>query len=349
MNKWGKVLLVSFTYMGTIVGAGFATGQEILQFFTQYGRTGTFTIVFAVLLFSWLGMKIMLISHDQGATSYEDLNKFIFGERIGRWFSLVTLIMLFGVTTVMLAGAGSIFVEQLQMSYQAGLIITLLLSYGVIMRGMNGILTANSVVVPIMLLVTVLITLHTTGTPGAENWIRLHHDAPTAKAWTAPILYAAYNLSLAQAVLVPLGSNIQDRNVLKWGGLAGGAGIGLLLLAGHFALTAHMPGVAQFEIPMGHIISNLGAEVRLLFLLAVYGEIFTTFIADVYGLSLQICQRTGLKRKTVSVSVMALCFIISQFGFSKLLSTLYPLFGLISLAWFTAIIWREYGTRPNGG
>lgn len=32
---------VAATYIGTVVGAGFATGQEVLQFFNRFGAMGT--------------------------------------------------------------------------------------------------------------------------------------------------------------------------------------------------------------------------------------------------------------------------------------------------------------------
>ncbi|MCC2685215.1 MAG: hypothetical protein K0R75_2114, partial [Paenibacillaceae bacterium] len=129
MNKSVKVIQIGFTYIGTVVGAGFASGQEILQFFTKYGSVGTWTILLSFVLFAWLGTKLMLLSHDVGAKSFEDLNKYMFGERAGMWVSLFTMLILFGVTTVMLAGAGSLFAEQLHWSYQIGLLLTLLLSY----------------------------------------------------------------------------------------------------------------------------------------------------------------------------------------------------------------------------
>lgn len=34
MKSHVRTLQIAFTYIGTIVGAGFATGQEILKFFT---------------------------------------------------------------------------------------------------------------------------------------------------------------------------------------------------------------------------------------------------------------------------------------------------------------------------
>ncbi|UUZ93934.1 hypothetical protein LJK87_04485 [Paenibacillus sp. P25] len=105
MKRWGNVLQISFTYIGTVVGAGFATGQEILQFFTRYGWMATLTIGIACALFVWLGIKLMLIAHELNAKSYEDLNNLLFGPKIGGYVSLFTLITLFGVTTVMLAGA----------------------------------------------------------------------------------------------------------------------------------------------------------------------------------------------------------------------------------------------------
>ena len=91
MNILGRSLLIGFTYIGTIVGAGFATGQEIIQFFTLYGRMATLTIIVSSILFIWLGTKIMMISHEIKAHSYEDINIHLFGQHIGRWVSMLML------------------------------------------------------------------------------------------------------------------------------------------------------------------------------------------------------------------------------------------------------------------
>ncbi|UUZ79929.1 hypothetical protein LJK88_33630 [Paenibacillus sp. P26] len=148
MKRWGNVLQISFTYIGTVVGAGFATGQEILQFFTRYGWMATLTIGIACALFVWLGIKLMLIAHELNAKSYEDLNNLLFGPKIGGYVSLFTLITLFGVTTVMLAGGGSVFKEQLHLPGQSGMLFTPLLTYMLLMKGMDAIIAVNSIVVP---------------------------------------------------------------------------------------------------------------------------------------------------------------------------------------------------------
>jgi uncharacterized membrane protein YkvI len=341
MRTGSQIVRVAFTYIGTVVGAGFASGQEILQFFTRYGWIATMTITLSTFFFVWIGIKLMLMAHDLKASSYEDLNRVIFGKRIGNWINLFMMLVLFGITTVMLAGAGTVFEEQLHLSYKTGLLVTLMLSYFVLSRGIGAIMTVNSIVVPIMLLFSLVIVVYTWHSPSSGNWLRITSDDSLGQIWFAPILYTAFNLAMAQAVLVPMGASICNRSVLYWGGLLGGAGIGMLLLSAHYALSAQMPGIAQYEIPMGNIINRLGSVPQIAYLLVIYGEIFTTFIADAYGLSLQLQQRTKLNPKILLISVLAFSYLVSHIGFKALLSALYPLFGLISVAWLVLMIWRN--------
>ncbi|MFD0619991.1 hypothetical protein ACFQZR_21195 [Paenibacillus sp. GCM10027629] len=336
-----KVLQIAFTYIGTIVGAGFATGQEILQFFTQYGRFAPWTILIATVLFVWLGTKIMLIAHEIRANSYEDLNKHLFGQAAGKVISLFLMIVLICVNSVMLAGAGSLFVEHFNIHYQTGLLLTLIATFFLLRKGMNAILTLNSIVVPLMLIFTCLIVLNTLDSPSANRWITLIVDKSWTATWAAPFLYSAFNLAMAQAVLVPLGAQMPSRGVIRTGGILGGIGIGFMLLSGHFALSAYMPGITQFEIPMGKIAYQLGLFAQMVYLLLIFSEIFTTFVADVYGVTLQIQQRIRLSTPIITLLLMIISYLISQFGFSSLLSVLYPLFGLFSLVWLVMIVLKK--------
>jgi uncharacterized membrane protein YkvI len=348
MRKLGRIIQVGFTYAGTVVGAGFATGQEILQFFTRYGWPATLSICLSTLLFVSLGIKLMLLAHDLKARSYEDMNTFLFGRSIGRWTNLFTLFTMLGVSSVMLAGAGSVFEEQFHLPYQWGLFITLCLSYLILTKGMQAIMAVNSVVVPLMLCFIGMVVWHTWSLPGSGNWLELTSDFSLGQTGLSPLLYAAFNLSMAQGVLVPLGGQIQDRHTLYWGGVTGGLIIGLMLLAGHFALSAQMPGIAQFDIPMGQLISSIGWVWQLLFACVIYGEIFTTYIADLFGISRQMEQHLQIPRVWIVLSLLLFTYIISQFGFKSLLATLYPLFGLFSLAWMFMLLWpRKRGFHTN--
>ena len=60
----GKVnikTVISFAgaYVATVIGSGFATGQEILQFFTFYGYAGIIGGIISMVLFSWFGAEVI--------------------------------------------------------------------------------------------------------------------------------------------------------------------------------------------------------------------------------------------------------------------------------------------------
>ncbi|WP_435921653.1 YkvI family membrane protein [Paenibacillus sp. DYY-L-2] len=345
MKNAAKVLQIAFTYIGTVVGAGFATGQEILQFFTKYGKWGGPAILLATVLFIWLGTKMMLLAQKIKAESFEDLNRKLFGDRIGQVLSLFTMVVLIGVNSVMLAGAGSVFMEHFGLHYQIGLWVTLIFTFFLIGRGINGVMKLNSIVVPMMITLSLTIIFSTAGSPGASSFLTLTTDRPLFAAWASPLMYAAFNLSMAQAVLVPIGSHTNDRRAIVWGGMIGGLGVGFLLMAGHFALSAHMPGIVQFEIPMGNIARQLGGTIQFIYIGLIFMEIFSTFVADIYGVTLQIKQRLKLPPKLIVFGVLMICYVTSQFGFSSLLSVLYPAFGLFSLFWAVMLAVYRHGDR----
>lgn len=345
MKNRFRVFQIAFTYIGTIVGAGFATGREILQFFTQFGYWAVLTIILSTGLFIWLGTRIMILARRIRAKSYEDLNKHLFGEKLGGWISLFMLIILLGVNSIMLAGAGSVFMENLNLHYQTGLLLTMIGTYLILRKGIQSILYMNTLVVPMMITLSLLIVFQTASSPGADRFVTLTTDHSLPSVWLAPLLYTAFNLVMAMPVLVPLGSHTESAKAVKWGGVLGGAGVGFMLMAAHIALSAQMPGITQYEIPMGSIANQLGWGVQMLYIVLIFLEIFSTFVADVYGITLQVQQRTNLSRKTITVSIMLICYTLSQFGFSSLLSILYPLFGLLCLFWVLRLTVFGIATR----
>lgn len=333
MRRWGLSLQVAFTFIGTVVGAGFATGKEVLQFFTRFGNWAPLMIVVSTALFVWLGAKMMLTAATLRARSYEDLNKHLFGRQAGVWISHLMLVVLLGVNAVMLAGAGSLFAEHLNLHYQTGLLITMVACFALLRKGMSAIMTINTLVVPVMIFFTIMLVVQTLHGPGADRWMSLPMELSPWAAVLSPFLYGAFNLSMSQAVLVPLGARIGDPIVLRRGAWIGGIGIGVMLLAGHMTLSSRMPGASQFDIPMGGIAREIGPWIHWIFVFLIFMEIFTTLVADIYGLSLQIGERVKIPLNALIVLVLLLCFAAGQFGFGPLLATLYPAFGMLSLGW----------------
>ncbi|MGG1880255.1 hypothetical protein ABDI30_22170, partial [Paenibacillus cisolokensis] len=71
-------------------------------------------------------------------------------------------------------------------------------------------------------------------------------------------MYAGLNFAFILAVMVPLGSEVDDESALKWRGFWGGIGLGFMLLVSHFAMSSKMPEILQYDIPMAEIIRGFG-------------------------------------------------------------------------------------------
>lgn len=327
------IIQIAATYMGTVVGAGFASGLSIMQFFTVFGAYGIFGILVSTFLFIWLGTKMMIMSHRLKAYSYQELNTYLFGRHFGKVANGVSFVILFGVTSVMLSGAGSIFQEQIGLSEQWGMIISLVLIYLVLTQQLKGILAINTLVVPMMLFFSFIVGMTYFSMEELYRTNEWQREQVGQLEWIiSPFAYAALNFATLQAVLVPLGSEVKDERILTWGGFLGGIGIGLMLLTSHFSMNSLMPGIMKFSIPMAEVIREFGPYMHLLFILVIYGEIFTTLIGNVFGMSRQIQSiYPSLPSNLLVLTILLACFVISQISFSSLLSNLYTLFGYVGL------------------
>jgi uncharacterized membrane protein YkvI len=339
-KKWGAAFQVAAVYVGTIVGAGFATGKEIVEFFTRFGFIGLIGILMCGYILIFQGSKLMRISARIGAKSYQEFNEYLFGKFIGSGINLLMLFMLLGVCAVMLSGAGAIFEEQLGFSRNIGLVVTIVLSIIVMIVGIKGLFAVNVFVVPMMILFSFLLLLLSMKLPNfMENILFIPYEEDGWKSVVAPFSYTAFNLGLAQAVLVPVAAEINDDETLKWGGILGGAALTIILLSSHMTLVMK-PNIEAYEIPMAVIMKDLASGFFWFHILVIYGEIFTSVIGNIFGLERQI--RTYLPIPTIVTVglIFLITYYISLINYGTLLSFLYPIFGYASLL-FIILLWMK--------
>ena len=63
-------MMIGFAYTGVIVGAGFSTGQEILQFFTNYGTWSYAAIILSALIIMFVGRQAAKLGYLVKADSH---------------------------------------------------------------------------------------------------------------------------------------------------------------------------------------------------------------------------------------------------------------------------------------
>ncbi|PGT87835.1 hypothetical protein [Bacillus sp. AFS040349] len=327
-RSWIASFQVAAVYVGTVVGAGFATGREIVEFFTKYGVFGLAGILLVGFIFVYIGTKMLILSKRINAASYQDLMIFLFGKKIGRFINIFMLIILLGLTSIMLSGAGAIFKEQLGLSVRLGVIITILLTIAVMFFGIKGLFSVNIIVVPMLILFSTILAVQSFSIEALS--VMPDKSSATFKWILSAVSYAAFNLTMAAAVLVPLANEIQDEKVLKRGGILGGVFLTAILISSHIALST-LPNVMDYDIPMAEVMKTTFYAIYFIYIAVIYGEVFTSVIGNLYGLERQIASFLNIPSMIIVCSILCVAAFISKFGYSSLISTLYPIFGYVCL------------------
>ncbi|TLM82046.1 MAG: hypothetical protein FDZ75_07735 [Actinobacteria bacterium] len=254
---------------------------------------------------------------------------------------LLLSFFLFGTLSVMLAGAGAIFTEQLGLPAAAGTTLTLILSVVTVMFGLSGIIRANIIVVPVMISLGLLVSLPEIN-PGKVLAV-LDNFSPAAQTaapnWLlAAGLYLTFNLALSVPVLAPLGSEIRSGRILICGGLLGGTLLGILALVINLALLNAYPASSGYQIPMLLVAKKSSPMLLHAYIFVLWAEIFTTIIGNVFGLGARLAELTGFSYRKTILPVMAGALLLSQAGFARLVTHLYPLFGYFAIVFILCLL-----------
>lgn len=340
---------IAAAYVGTVIGAGFASGQELLQFFAGYGIWGLLGIATAGWGFAYLGSHVLDIGFRLGATGYSQILYQVCGRKIGAALDACTAVFLFGGVCIMLAGTGAIAQQFFGLSYMAGVIAMALLLLFTTARGVSGIANVNLFLIPLLILMIVSMGFYSLWYHGTSEFIQELREIPQPPfSWHwlgSSIQYLSYNLVYGATILAPLGKVTPKTGVRRAGGWSGGILLGLLSLWITILLLTHHEQIAASEVPMLEISQIQHPWNYWLYAATLLGAMYTTAIASLYGTAEKLARRFGLSLKIAILFILPAALLFSQFGFSRLIGILYPVFGLLS-CWFTfRLLWL--GSRDN--
>lgn len=343
-----SVFTVAATYVGTVVGAGFATGQEILRFFTHLGLSGIYGVILATVLLAVLGSAVLRLGQRLRAESHRAVVEEVAGPALGRLTDWVITFFLFGSAAVMMAGSGAVFAEHWHLNRFLGTLIMAILAGGTVAMGLRGVVASISAVAPVLIVMVLVISTGSIMVNGISAgdlaWFQPHEAASGLWPLSA-VLYVSYNLLLSISVLAPLGREATDERVLHYGGLLGGVALGLGALFINLAVMAGLPSSAQFEVPMLHLARQFPPWLQTSYSMILWAEVYTTAVASLFGLAIRLTSPQAPSYGRFVVGASALALVASQFGFSQLVGVLFPAVGWIGLIFVGGLLLRSFGVR----
>lgn len=301
--------------VGSLVGAGFASGREVWEFFARYGPEGQVGVILFVALIAFAGGLILEVARSHESHSYRDLTTALTGPVLSRWLDIPVAISLYLGLSATLAGAGELGVNLGLPSPMIGVAGAALLTGGIVAR-QNGMEAASMVLVPLLVMLILATTgLHVLPTLKATN-------GTFARMWTGGAAqgaakYFLYNALLCLVLFASLGARVQSRMGAWLGALAGAAVLGALALAVVHAEVRTSAAVSGAALPLLVLARGRHSLLGHGYALALAAALLTTSVGNAFGLSARL-QAGGWRADRSGLWVSLLAVPLALVGFVPL-------------------------------
>lgn len=352
----GSIFQTAAVFIGTIVGAGLASGQEITQFFSTYGYRSFLGILICGLIYIVISSIIISISLKHKLSSYTELITLVSPGFFGVITDIFTSFFLVSGAAIILAGSGALLHQYFGVSKWVGILLMAIISLYTLLKDTKGLITINSFIVPT--LTTIIITIFVLYLVFYNDLVSASYikQIPSYKNTLIPaqwffsaLLYAGFNMLCCSGVLVPVSQEIKHKRILIPGVIVGALGLTVLCYLINIMLLLNIPQIFKYEIPLLYITNRFGMLMQILLLCVIWCEMFSTEVSDIYSVGKTIEKKFNIPYKKAVLLVLIVAIPISQIGFRNLIKVLYPGFGAISLIFLIQCIvfYRKSAKNQN--
>ena len=201
------MIQIVLVIIGALIGAGFASGQEMYSFFYSYGEKGILGIIVTCTLIAIIIYKILKIGVENEINNYDEfLSMFIKSKKLIKIANIILNILLLITFFIMVAGFGAYFEQEIGIYKILGSLILVIMCFIVFQTNVKGVLKVSEYLVPLLIVLLLVI--------GIINISTINLDGITIpsikEGWLlSSITYCSYNIILIIPVLISLRKHIR--------------------------------------------------------------------------------------------------------------------------------------------
>lgn len=366
MKNWFRIwILPGAAFQSILVGGGYGTGREVVEFISRFGPMGGLLAVLLVgILMSVLLAVTFEISRRFQILEYRGFFKILLGQF---WvvYEVVFILALVLVLAVTGSAAGALFQDSFGLS--AGLGIGLMLFIIVLFNYFGRQWVENSLAIwGLMMSVAMVAFVLLTVVFKGEGIAAAFESEDTVASihsgwWLGGLMFFLYNIFVAPAVLYTTEYITTRRQAIGAGAIAGIFGV-FPGIAFHLAFMADYPGILEQVLPTYSMINQLDLSLFLcVYLVLLFGTIVQTGVGVLQGINERLDawwrERQGksleprIHAAVAGLAVLA-SMLLADVGIVALVSR-----GYGSLAWFSLAIyvlpvltlgvWKLWSTDPK--
>ena len=348
LSRFQKLVLPGLILQSVVIGGGYSTGREVVQYGARYGAVGWITVVVAVVGFSLVSALVFEVARVFRSYDYKTWIQQIIGKFWPIFEGLFLVMVIIGIAVVVSAG-GNILEQTWGFPYLPAVLGITAAVAVIICHGSHTVerfKTIGSVFLYSGYAIFSWVVL-------SQKWgqvaaVFASHDSsyvPGAGSWAAfssGVLYVGYNLAVFPTVLFCLHRQDSRKETMAAGLVAG------LLMTVPFGLTylslmAFYPAeeVIGAPVPWLPMLQSLGSPFVVLLYGAVVGwTLVETTVGVIHAIVDRIerhlspdrgtrLQRTsGLSQKhraLLAIAILAAAAALSRFGITALVARGYSL------------------------
>jgi len=331
-------LIKALIYVGIILGAGFASGAEILAYFADFGDAGFFGLILASALFALVGWAIWYICTVKGISDYQSFMDITMGVRFAKIMEAVLGFFMFVVFAAMLAAMGSALNESFGFEYLLSISIVAAICFVTFLFGISGIIKLNAYISPLLIVGCTLIGFLTFAWSDRPAFAIALRSAELLRSnwYISAVTYVGYNI-IGAVVILPSLICKTKKEALKPALFSGvillvlGFSIFISLLANHLS-------VAGVQIPLLALVLRHGPLVTYIFMLLFLAACFTTAATNGYAVAATISGRYKVNEILLKALISLLGVLAALAGFSNFVRVIYPIFAVAGVIEIILII-----------
>lgn len=329
MSEKRGIAQIACVYSGTVLGAGFATGQEIVRYFLRFGTIGILGIALSGVLFSLVGYKVLYLSYKKGFTTYRELAEFLMGKTLGRVMEVVVALFLMVLFSTMLAASGLTIKTVFSIPEVYGTSIVSFLCFITFLYRVEGIVKINSVLCPILIIGGMIIGLVLYFTDSTEVFNML--GVVSENVFVSMLVYVSYNIITAVSLLITMADKIKNKKMALYSGILGGGSMALLGVCIALPIIKYFDMVGGESMPMLSLVMANSGIFRYGYILILSAAIFTTAIGNGFALLGWLESRIRANNAVLALIVCVTGLVFSKIGFVGLVGKVYMIFGYVGL------------------
>ncbi|MBQ6815876.1 MAG: hypothetical protein IJP26_01410 [Clostridia bacterium] len=323
--------VLSAVFCGCFLGAGFLSGNELLQFFGNFGFMGVVGCFFSVFLISFFSGTVIKIAKHKKTNNPE---RILFPSRYHKsslMFGVLQVALTFSITVIMLSGITTLLNQLTNINrIILGVFFTFLL-FVIAVKGNIIVAKIFSYIIPVIIIFTFMISFVLLKKANYQIDFHINNsNNPLLKNWVLSALtYVSYSVIYAVAAFSSYGKAIKNGKDIWVGVFLGGALMFLLALSIMFSIFS-VPNAQKGELPMflaaANINSTTGCVFSVLLVLGMFSAALTAGSSLVNYINIKLV--LSKKYKEIAAAIIFLtAFFCSVFKFGNLIGTIYPTFG----------------------